>query len=82
MSALQYALAFLVIIVSIIIIVLVLLQESKQQGIGAITGAAESFFGKNKDKTIEAKLSKLTKVFGVLFFILALASSLLVLFKK
>lgn len=81
MSALQYALAFLVIIVSIITVVLVLLQESKQQGLGAITGAAESFFGKNKDKTIEAKLVKLTKIFGSIFFILAFASSLLVLFK-
>lgn len=81
MSALQYALAFLVIIVSIIIVVLVLLQESKQQGIGAITGAAESFFGKNKDKTIEAKLSKLTKLFGTVFFVLAFVAALLVLFK-
>lgn len=81
MTALQYVLAILTIIVSVIIILLVLLQESKQQGLsGAIGGAAETFFGKNKGRTMEAKLEKLTKVAGVLFFILALVSSLLVLF--
>ena len=81
MTALQYVLAILVIIVSVIITALVMLQESKQQGLsGAIGGAAETFFGKNKGRTMEAKLEKLTKVAGVLFFILALVSSLLVLF--
>ncbi|MDD6012013.1 MAG: preprotein translocase subunit SecG [Oscillospiraceae bacterium] len=81
MTALQYALAILVIVFSLIIIALVLLQESKQQGLsGAITGAADSFFGKNKGKTMEAKLAKFTKIAGTIFFILALVSSLLVLF--
>lgn len=81
MTALQYALAILVIVISLIIIALVLLQESKQQGLsGAITGAADSFFGKNKGKTMEAKLAKFTKIAGTIFFILALVSSLLVLF--
>ncbi|MGN0485749.1 MAG: preprotein translocase subunit SecG [Acutalibacteraceae bacterium] len=81
MTALQYALAILVIVLSLIIIALVLLQESKQQGLsGAITGAADSFFGKNKGKTMEAKLAKFTKIAGTIFFILALVSSLLVLF--
>ncbi len=80
MTGLQYVLAIVIIVVSLVIIALVLFQESKQQGLGAVTGAAESFFGKNKDKTLEAKLVKLTKVFGTLFFVLALVSSLLVLF--
>ncbi len=81
MTALQYILAILVIIVSIIIVVLVMLQESKQQGLsGAIAGAADSFFGKNKSRTMEAQLAKFTKIAGALFFVLALVSSLLVLF--
>ncbi|MGN0467455.1 MAG: preprotein translocase subunit SecG [Acutalibacteraceae bacterium] len=81
MTALQYVLAIVSIIVALVIIVLVLLQESKQQGLsGAIAGAADSFFGKNKGRTMEAKLVKFTKIAGALFFVLALVSSLLVLF--
>lgn len=81
MTAVQYVLAILVIIVSLIIIVLVALQESKQQGLsGAIAGAADTFFGKNKGRTMEAQLSKFTKVAGAVFFILAFVSALLVLF--
>lgn len=81
MTALQYVLAILVIIVSVIITALVMLQESKQQGLsGAIGGAAETFFGKNKGRTMEAKLAKFTKIVGAIFFVLALVSSLLVLF--
>jgi len=81
MTTLQYVLSILSIIVSIVIIVLVCLQESKQKGLsGAISGGADTFFGKNKSRTMEAKLSFLTKVFGVIFFILALVSALLFLF--
>ncbi len=81
MTALQYVLAIVIILVSIVIIGLVMLQESKQQGLsGVISGAAESFFGKNKGKTAEAKLVLFTKIAGSLFFVLALVASLLVLF--
>lgn len=81
MSFVQYLLAILVIIVSVIIVVLVVLQESKQQGLsGAIGGAAETFFGKNKGRTMEAQLAKFTKVAGAVFFVLALVSALIVLF--
>ncbi len=81
MTALQYVLSILIILLSIAISILVLMQESKQQGLsGAISGAAETFFGKNKGRTMEAKLEKFTKIAGVAFFVLALVSSLLVLF--
>ena len=80
MTALQYVLAIVIILVSIAIIALVMLQESKQQGLGAIGGAADSFFGKNKGKTMDAKLVKFTKLIGAIFFVLALVASLLVLF--
>ena len=81
MTVLQYALSIIIILLSVVITILVLLQESKQQGLsGAISGAAETFFGKNKGRTMEAKLEKFTKIAGVAFFVLALVSSLLVLF--
>ncbi|MBR6313924.1 MAG: preprotein translocase subunit SecG [Clostridia bacterium] len=81
MTVLQYVLSIIIILLSIGISILVLMQESKQQGLsGAISGAAETFFGKNKGRTMEAKLEKWTKIAGVAFFVLALVSSLLVLF--
>ena len=73
MSAIQYLLAILVIIVSVIIVILVALQESKQQGLsGAIGGAAETFFGKNKAKSMEGKLALATKVSAGVFIVCAL----------
>ncbi len=83
MSAIQYVLAVVLIILSVVIIALVMLQESKQQGLsGAIAGAADTFFGKNKGRTQEAQLAKFTKIAGVIFFILALVAALLVLFES
>lgn len=62
------------IIVAIALIVIVLLQHGKQAGLsGAIAGGAETFFGKNKGRTIDAILSKLTSVAAVIFLITSLA---------
>lgn len=81
MTALQYVLSIVLIIVALAIIVLVVLQESKQKGLsGAIGGAADTFFGKNKGRTMEAQLAKLTKICGTIFFLLSFASALLILF--
>ena len=61
------------ILISIVIICLIMLQSSKSAGLsGAIGGAADSFFGKNKGRTMDAIFSKLTKVFAVLFLITSL----------
>lgn len=81
MTALEIILGVLLIISSILIIIVVLLQESKTAGLsGAIAGGAETFFGKNKGRTIEQKLVKVTKYIAIFFFILALATTLLLLF--
>ncbi len=52
--------------------VVVLMQEGKQQGLGAIAGAADTYWGKNKGRSMEGGLVKATTVMGVLFFVLAL----------
>lgn len=83
MSALQILIGVLVIISSLIIIVVVLMQQSREAGLsGAISGAADTFFGKNKGRTMEAKLEKFTKFFGTFFFVLVLAATILLLFIK
>ncbi|SKA93607.1 preprotein translocase subunit SecG [Caloramator quimbayensis] len=56
------------ILICLAIILVVLLQPAKVQGLSsAIAGGAETFFGKNKARTYEGKLSKLTTVLMVLF---------------
>ncbi|MGN0489297.1 MAG: preprotein translocase subunit SecG [Ruminococcus sp.] len=57
------------IIMSIAIIVAIILQEGNQQGVGVVTGGADSFFSKNKARSIDAKLAKWTKVIAAIFVI-------------
>ena len=79
MTPWEYILGIVLIVISIALIILVLFQESKQKGLsGAIACGAETFFGKNKGRTMEAKLEKITKVLCVVFIILTLVTTLLV----
>lgn len=61
MGAITIIMTILQVILAIAVIVLVLLQQSKSAGLsGAISGGAETFFGKNKGRTWDALLHKLT----------------------
>lgn len=62
------ALTIIHVVISLVLVVVVLMQHGKQQGLsGAIAGGAETFFGKNKGRTIDAMLKKFTAVLAVLF---------------
>lgn len=62
------------VIIAVVLVVTVLMQHGKQQGLsGAIAGGAETFFGKNKGRTIDAMLKKFTAVVAILFVISSLA---------
>ncbi|AUG58249.1 MAG TPA: preprotein translocase subunit SecG [Ruminiclostridium sp.] len=74
----QVAVSILHILFSISIIVIVLLQSGKQAGLsGSIAGGAETFFGKNKGRTIDALLSKYTAVAAIGFLITCVALQLI-----
>ena len=64
-------LSIIYIIVSIALAILVLMQEGKSAGLGAISGAAESYWGKNKGRSMEGALVKTTTWLAVLFIILS-----------
>lgn len=67
------------IIVSLVLIVVVLMQSSDQQGLsGTIAGGAETFFGKNKGRTIDAVLKKWTAVVAAIFIILSVILSMFI----
>ena len=66
----------LFILVCIAITIVVLMQESKQTGLsGAISGAADTYWGKNKGRSIEAYLVIATAICLVIFLGLALLLS-------
>ena len=67
------------ILASLILILVVLLQSGKVAGLsGSIAGGAETFFGKNKGRTLDAKLEKWTTVFAIMFLVTSVALSLLI----
>ncbi len=76
MSALRIVLTILFIIVCIVLTAIVLMQEGKSAGLGAVAGAAETYWGKNKGRSMEGLLVKLTKVCAVLFMVLAVVLNL------
>ena len=81
MAVHEIILGIVLILLSVAIIVLVLLQEGKSAGLsGALAGGAETFFGKNKSRTMESKLVLITKIIAISFFVLALVATLLLLF--
>ena len=61
----------LLMIAAIIMIVTIMLQSSERAGLGAVSGAAETFFGKNKAKGMEAKLAMITKISATVFVVLS-----------
>ena len=72
MAILNILVTILLIIAALILIVTVLLQPGESNGLGAIAGGAETFFGKNKAKSMEGKLALATKVSAVVFIVCAL----------
>ena len=64
------------IIVTILFIVVVLMQEGKSAGLGAISGTTETYWGKNKGRSMEGLLVRLTKILAALFMILAIILNL------
>lgn len=81
MAVHEIILGIILLLLSVAIIVLVLLQEGKSAGLsGAIAGGAETFFGKNKSRTMESKLVLITKIIAISFFVIALVATLLLLF--
>ena len=83
MSTLEIIGGVVILAISLIIIVLCLSQEQKSQDsmTAALTGAsADSFYGKNEGRSREAILAKITRVFGIILFIVTLALNIVPLF--
>ncbi|MDO4557020.1 MAG: preprotein translocase subunit SecG [Lachnospiraceae bacterium] len=65
----KMALTIVFIIICLAMVVLVTMQEGKDAGLGTISGMADTYWGKNKGRSMEGKLLKATTVCGILFFV-------------
>ena len=72
MSAIRWILTIAIIAVSIVMTVIILMQEGRSQGLGAISGAAETYWGKNKGRSMEGILVKVTTGLVVVFLVISL----------
>ena len=68
---LKTILSVIFVLICLALTVIVLLQEGKSQGLGAIGGMAETYWGKNKGRSMEGMLVKITKILAVFFMLLA-----------
>ena len=71
MEILRIVLTIAFIIISLALTVIVLMQEGKSAGLGAISGAAETYWGKNKGRSMEGTLVKITKILVIAFIVIA-----------
>lgn len=71
MAVLKIILTVVFIIISIALTVIILMQEGKSAGLGAIAGAADTYWGKNKGRSMEGRLVTGTRILVVLFIVIA-----------
>ena len=73
MAVVKTILTVIYILICIALVVVVLMQEGKSAGLsGAINGIADTYWGKNKGRSVEGLLGKLTIVFAALFIVISL----------
>lgn len=71
------ALTVIFVIICIALTVVVLLQEGKSAGLGVVNGSSDTYWGKNKGRSMEGTLEKITKIFVILFLVIALVLNIL-----
>ena len=76
MEALRVVINIIFILVCVALTVLVLMQEGKSAGLGSISGAAGTYWGRNKGRSMEGMLVKITKILAVFFMLLAVVLNL------
>lgn len=78
MTVPQIVLSIIYFIVALGLIAVVMLQSGKSAGLsGAIAGGADTFLSKNKAKSADARLAKMTKWVAIVFMVLTLVLCLL-----
>lgn len=73
MPAYTLILSIIDVILAVFLVVVVSLQSGKSNGLsGAIGGGSDTFLAKNKAKSMDARLAKMTKWVAIVFIVLTL----------
>lgn len=80
MSPLAIICGIVLLLFAIAIIIVVLLQEGSQKNLGVVTGGVDTFLSKNKARSVDAFLSRWTKVIAIGFFVLVIVTNILMYF--
>ena len=70
-SILKTVVTIAYIVICIALVIVVLMQEGKTSGLGAVSGAADTYWTKNKGRSSEGVLIKITRVLAILFVVLS-----------
>ena len=74
----KLAITILQVLCGLVLIAVVMLQSGKSAGLsGAISGAADTFLSKNKAKSVDAKLAKMTKWVAIGFVVITFVMCLI-----
>lgn len=76
MAVVKIIIQIFFILLCIALTVLVLMQEGKSAGLGAISGMAETYWGKNKGRSMEGNLVKITKYLAIGFMLISIVLNL------
>lgn len=76
MAVIKIIIQIIFILLCIALTVLVLMQEGKSAGLGAISGMAETYWGKNKGRSMEGNLVKITKYLAIGFMLISIVLNL------
>ena len=77
MAVLRVIVTVLYVLICLALVAVVLFQESKTQGLsGSINGIAETYWGKNKGRSMEGKLELITKILAALFIVISVVLNL------
>ena len=76
MAVVKIIIQIIFILLCIALTVLVLMQEGKSAGLGALSGMAETYWGKNKGRSMEGNLVKITKYLAIGFMLISIVLNL------
>ena len=76
MAVVKIIIQIIFILLCIALTVLVLMQEGKSAGLGAISGMAETYWGKNRGRSMEGNLVKITKYLAIGFMLISIVLNL------
>ena len=77
MTPVQIVLSISYFLVALVLIAVVMLQSGKSAGLSSVFGGSDTFLARNKSKTFDARLARMTKWVAIVFMVLTLVICLL-----